>query len=120
VRESRFCNAAYAACNLAVMSTRANRDKGACGVDDAMSFGRQIEVERLGQTDGMSVEHWARIAVLTSFVTPMSPSRRRALTRTSHVDNDQRRACAEHAQPQRAAVWREFESRGGHRTRCRT
>ena len=64
-------DAAYAAGNLAVMSTRANRAKSAYGVDDAMAFVRQIEVGQLGQIDGLSAEHWARIAVLSSFATPM-------------------------------------------------
>ena len=67
-----FNDAAYAAGNLAVMSARANRAKSAYGVHDAMAFVRQIEVGKLDQIDGLSAEHWARIAVLTSFVTPMS------------------------------------------------
>ena len=66
-----FNDAAYAAGNLAVMSTRANRAKSDYGVDDAMGFVRQIEVGQLGQIDGLSAEHWARVAVLTSFATPM-------------------------------------------------
>jgi hypothetical protein len=70
-----FNDAAYAAGNLAVMSTRANRAKSAYGVDDAMAFVRQIEVGQLGQIDGLSAEHWARIAVLTSFATPMPHAR---------------------------------------------
>ena len=70
-----FNDAAYAAGNLAVMSTRANRAKSAYGVDDAMAFVRQIEVGQLGQIDDLSAEHWARIAVLTSFATPMSHAR---------------------------------------------
>ena len=45
-----FNDAAYAAGNLAVMSTRANRAKAAYGVDDAMAFVRQIEAGKLGQT----------------------------------------------------------------------
>ena len=70
-----FNDAAYAAGNLAVMSTRANRAKSAYGVDDAMAFVRQIEVGQLGRIDGLSAEHWARIAVLTSFATPMPHAR---------------------------------------------
>ena len=66
-----FNDAAYAAGNLAVMSTRANRAKSSYGVDDAMAFVRQIEVGQLAQIDGMSAEQWARIAVLTSFATPL-------------------------------------------------
>lgn len=70
-----FNDAAYAAGNLAVMSTRANHAKSAYGVDDAMAFVRQIEVGQLGQIDGLSAEHWARTAVLTSFATPMPHAR---------------------------------------------
>ena len=66
-----FNGAAYAGGNLAVMSTRANRAKSDYGTDDAMRFARQIELGRLGQIDGLTAEQWARIAVLTSFVTPM-------------------------------------------------
>jgi hypothetical protein len=66
-----FNDAAYAAGNLAVMSTRANQAKSLYGVDDAMAFVRQIEVGQLGQIDGLSAEQWARVAVLTSFATPI-------------------------------------------------
>jgi hypothetical protein len=66
-----FNDAGYAAGNLAVMSTRANQAKSLYGVDDAMAFVRQIDVGQLGQIDGLSAEQWARIAVLTSFATPM-------------------------------------------------
>lgn len=64
-------DAGYAAGNLAMISTRANRAKAACGWDDAMSFVRQIEAGRLGQIDGLCAAEWARLAVLTSFATPM-------------------------------------------------
>ncbi|HEY8710331.1 MAG TPA: hypothetical protein VIM34_20325 [Burkholderiaceae bacterium] len=74
-----FNNAAYAAGNLAVMSTQANRPKNAYGVDDAMAFVRHIEIgpldQRTGQIDDLSAEHWARTAVLTSFATPMPHAR---------------------------------------------
>ena len=70
-----FNDAGYAGGNLAVMSTRANRAKSGYGSDDAMAFVRHIEAGKLGQIDGLSAEHWARIAVLTSFVTPMSHAR---------------------------------------------
>ena len=69
-----FNAAGYAAGNLTVMSTRANRAKNAYGADDAIGFVRQIEVGQLAQIDGMSAEQWSRIAVLTSFCTPMSQS----------------------------------------------
>ena len=64
-------DAGYAAGNLAVMSTRANRAKAAYGAGDAMAFARQVEVGQLGHIDGLTAEQWARIAVLASFVTPM-------------------------------------------------
>lgn len=68
----RVCNdTAYAAGNLAVMSTRANVAKNLYGVDDAMAFVRQIEVGKLGQIDGLNAEQWARVAVLSSFATTM-------------------------------------------------
>jgi hypothetical protein len=66
-----FNDAAYAAGNLAVMSTRANQVKSLYGVDDAMAFVRQIEAGQLGQIDGLTAEQWSRIAVLSSFATPM-------------------------------------------------
>ena len=74
-----FNDAAYAVGNLAVMSTRANRAKSCYGVDDAMSFSCQIEAGELGQIDRLSAEQWARIAVLTSFVTPMPHAEAAAL-----------------------------------------
>ncbi len=64
-------DAAYAAGNLVVMSARANQVKSLYGVDDAMAFVRQIEAGRLGQIDGLTAEQWSRIAVLSSFTTPM-------------------------------------------------
>ena len=70
-----FNDAAYAGGNLAVMSTRANRAKSDYGSDDAMRFARQIELGKLNEIDGLTAEHWARIAVLTSFVTPMQHAR---------------------------------------------
>ena len=74
-----FNDAAYAAGNLAVMSARANRAKSGYGCEDAMAFARQVEQGKLGQIDGLSAEHWARIAVLVSFVTPMPHARAVAL-----------------------------------------
>lgn len=68
----RVCNdAGYAAGNLAVMSTRANRAKAAYGWADAMAFVRQIERGRLGRIDGLDAAGWARLAVLMSFATPL-------------------------------------------------
>lgn len=64
-------DAGYAPGNLAVLSVRANRAKAAYGCDDAMRFVRQIEAGRLGQIDGLAAAQWARLAVLTSFATPL-------------------------------------------------
>jgi hypothetical protein len=74
-----FNDAAYAAGNLAVMSTRANRAKSGYGCVGAMAFARQVEQGKLGQIDGLSAEHWARVAVLASFVTPMPHAQAAAL-----------------------------------------
>lgn len=68
-------DAGYAAGNLAVMSTRANRAKAGYGCDDAMSFVRQIELGRLGHIDGLGAAQWARVAVLAAFVTPLPHAR---------------------------------------------
>ncbi len=70
-----FNDAGYAGGNLAVMSARANRAKSSYGPDDAMAFVKQIEAGKLGAIDGLSAEHWARIAILTSFATPMTHER---------------------------------------------
>ena len=69
----RVCNdAAYAAGNLAVMSTRANAAKASHGWADALGFVRQIEAGRLTGIDGLAAAEWSRLAVLMSFVTPLS------------------------------------------------
>lgn len=64
--------AGYAAGNLAVMSSRANRAKSACDWRDAAAFVRQIEAGGLGQIDGLTAREWARLAALISFCTPLS------------------------------------------------
>lgn len=74
-----FNDAAYAAGNLAVMSTRANRAKSDYDTDDAMGFARQIELGKLGHINGLTAEQWARMAVLTSFVTRLPHARAAAL-----------------------------------------
>ena len=72
-------DAAYAAGNLAVMSTKANHSKAAHGFRDALRFVQQVEAEKLpglsGLTTekvrglrGLTAEQWARTAVLCSFV----------------------------------------------------
>ena len=65
-------DAGYAAGNLAVMSVWANRAKSQYDWQDAARFARQIEMGRLGQIDGLTAGQWSRLAVLSSFCTPMS------------------------------------------------
>ncbi len=65
-------DAGYAAGNLAVMSARANRAKSHYGWRDCADFARQVEVGRLGSIDGLDAREWSRLAVLTSFCTPLS------------------------------------------------
>lgn len=64
-------DAAYAAGNLAVISTKANHAKAAYGFRDALQFVKQIEAGDLGGIDGLSAAQWARVAVLCSFVEPL-------------------------------------------------
>ena len=64
--------AGYAAGNLAVMSTRANRAKAAYDWRDAAKFVRQVEVGNLGEIDGLEARHWARLATLMSYCTLLS------------------------------------------------
>lgn len=61
-------DAAYAAGNLVVMSTKANHAKAAHGYRDALGFVRRIEAEGLGGLGGLTAAQWARTAVLCSFV----------------------------------------------------
>lgn len=65
-------DAGYAAGNLAVMSTKANHAKASCGFHDALRFVKQIEAGKLGGIDGLSAAQWSRVAVLCSFVEPLS------------------------------------------------
>jgi len=64
-------DAGYAAGNLAVMSTKANHAKAACGFHDALRFVKQIEAGALGGIDGLTAAQWSRVAVLCSFVEPL-------------------------------------------------
>jgi hypothetical protein len=64
--------AGYAAGNLVVMSVRANQAKGACAWDDAMAVVRRIEAGVPDAEDGLDAAQWSRLAVLTSFVTPLA------------------------------------------------
>jgi len=65
-------DAGYAAGNLAVMSTKANHAKAGYGFQDALRFVKQIEAGKLGGIDGLNAAQWSRVAVLCSFVEPMS------------------------------------------------
>jgi hypothetical protein len=64
-------DAAYAAGNLVVMSTRANRAKGAFTWDEALVLVQQAEGAASGSVDGLGAGEWSRLAVLMSFVTPL-------------------------------------------------
>lgn len=71
--------AGYAVGNLAVMSARANRAKSDCDWRAAAGFARQIEQGRLGSIDGLNAHQWARLAVLTSYCTPLPHAEAAAL-----------------------------------------
>ena len=83
-------DAGYAAGNLAVMSAKANHAKGAHGFRSALRRMQQVEVEegveprglapaRGPGLDGLTVSQWARVAVLCSFVEPLSHDEAAAL-----------------------------------------
>jgi hypothetical protein len=72
-------DAGYAAGNLAVLSTKANQAKGAHGFRSALRRMQQVEVEHLPGLDGLTVSQWARVAVLCSFVEPLSHDEAAAL-----------------------------------------
>jgi hypothetical protein len=68
-------DAGYAAGNLAVMSTQANHAKAAYGYRDAMKFALELEAGKhpsVGGIQGLTASQWARVAVLCSFVEPLS------------------------------------------------
>jgi hypothetical protein len=68
----RVCDAAgYAAGNLALMSTQANRAKGACGWQEAQARAQQARRAADGTVLGLDADAWARLSVLISFVTPL-------------------------------------------------
>ena len=72
-------DAGYAAGNLAVMSTKANHAKGAHGFRSALRRMQQVEAEQLPGLDGLTVSQWSRVAVLCSFVEPLSHDEASAL-----------------------------------------
>ncbi|HMC15936.1 MAG TPA: hypothetical protein VKI18_09910 [Albitalea sp.] len=77
-------DAGYAAGNLALMSTKANHAKAAFGMHDALRFVRQLEAAAAdgsasasapapaGGIAGLTAAQWGRVAVLCSFVEPLS------------------------------------------------
>jgi hypothetical protein len=65
-------DAGYAAGNLAVMSTKANHAKGALGFRAVLARVQQIEAEQLPGLGGLTAPQWARVALLCSFVEPLS------------------------------------------------
>jgi hypothetical protein len=72
----RVCDAAgYAAGNLALMSARANRAKGAHGWQQAQDRARQAQAAADGGVLGLDAAAWARLSVLISFVTPLPHAR---------------------------------------------
>ena len=72
-------DAGYAAGNLAVINTKANHAKAAHGFRDALQFVQLVEAGPLGGLDGLTAEQWSRVAVLCSFVEPLSHEEASAL-----------------------------------------
>jgi len=72
-------DAGYAAGNLAVMSVKANHAKAAHGLRDALQFVELVEAGPLGGLNGLTAEQWSRVAVLCSFVEPLSHEEASAL-----------------------------------------
>ncbi len=68
-------DAGYAAGNLAVMSTQANHAKAAYGYRAAMKFALELEAGKhpsVGGIHGLTAAQWSRVAVLCSFVEPLT------------------------------------------------
>jgi len=65
-------DAGYAAGNLAVMSQRANRAKGDRDHADLAALAASCAAGTVARIGGLTQAQWERLAVLTSFVTPMS------------------------------------------------
>jgi hypothetical protein len=72
-------DAGYAAGNLAVMSTKANHAKGAHDFRSALHRVEQVEAEQLPGLEDLTAAQWARVAVLCSFVEPLSHDEASAL-----------------------------------------
>jgi hypothetical protein len=65
-------DAGYAAGNLAVMSQRANRAKGSRGRQALMDMAGSCAAGPITRIGGLDEAQWQRLAVLSSFVTPLS------------------------------------------------
>jgi len=65
-------DAGYAAGNLAVMSRRANRAKGQRGHADLAEMAASCAAGPITRIGGLAEAEWQRLAVLASFVTPLS------------------------------------------------
>ena len=72
-------DAGYAAGNLAMMSTQANHAKAANGFRDALRIVRDLEAAGSPAGGGLTVPQWARVAVLCSFVEPLTHEEASAL-----------------------------------------
>lgn len=71
--------AAYAAGNLTVLSSAAQRALGQRSAAEAMALARQIEDTRCDPVDGLDATQWTRLAVLVSFATPLPHAQAAAL-----------------------------------------
>jgi hypothetical protein len=65
-------DAGYAAGNLAVMSHRANQAKGNCGHQALIGIAESCAAGPITRIGGLVEGDWQRLAVLASFVTPLS------------------------------------------------
>ena len=72
-------DAGYAAGNLAMLSTKANHAKAAHGLRDALRIVRDMEASRSAGEGGLTIAQWARVAVLCSFVEPLTHEEASAL-----------------------------------------
>lgn len=69
----RVCDAAgYAAGNLAMLGADANRAKSRLGWEEALRRSHQAASAEGGCIDGLDAAAWMRVAVLISFVTPLT------------------------------------------------
>jgi hypothetical protein len=72
-------DAGFAPGNLAVMGTRAARAKTGRGPEAALALARRIDQGGPATIDGLDARQWRRLAVLTSFATPLPHARAAAL-----------------------------------------